>query len=78
MNVFKVAHWVNDRLNDGDKNIFPVMFTIVNELLSSNKIIGSFIIKVLASEISKGTFDEEIMFRINTFEEYIRPLMFDD
>ena len=65
MNVFELAHQVNDRLHNGDESKFLITFAVVNEFLSSCRILGPLLIKLFAALISYGNFDDEIMSIIN-------------
>ena len=60
MNVFELAHQVNDRLNGGDESKFDMMFIIINEILFTFTLVSrdiSFEMKM----ISEGDFDDIIM-----------------
>ena len=58
MNVFELAHQVNDRLNDESK--FDMMFIIINEILFTFTLVSRDI-SFEMEMISEGDFDDIIM-----------------
>ena len=60
MNVFELAHQVNDRLNDGDESKFDMMFIIINEILFTFTLVSRDI-SFEMEMISEGDFDDIIM-----------------
>ena len=60
MNVFELAHQVNDRLNGGDESKFDMMFIIINEILFTFTLVSRDI-SFEMEMISEGYFDNIIM-----------------
>ena len=60
MNVFELAHQVNDRLNGGDESKFDMMFIIINEILFTFTLVSRDI-SFEMEMISRGDFDDIIM-----------------
>ena len=68
MNVFELAHQVNDRLNGGDESKFDMMFIIINEILFAfEDRYGTFEGKM----ISEGVLDDNIMAIIELYMDDI-------
>ena len=65
MNVFELAHQVNDRLHGGDERKFEMMFIIINEILFTYTLVN----RDISSEmemISEGNIDDIIMAEIDS------------
>ena len=60
MNVFELAHQVNDRLNGGDESKFDMMFIIINEILFTFTLVSRDISFEMGM-VSEGNFDGIIM-----------------
>ena len=65
MNVFELAHQVNDRLHGDDERKFDMMFILINEILFTYTLVN----RDISSEmkmISEGNIDDIIMEEIDS------------